>query len=105
MGLGTVYKLEEGRIQNASIVLGAVAPVPIRAEEAEKYLKGKTVSEETAEEAAELALKHAEPLAQNEYKVQIAKTLIKRSIMKLAMANVILLAGRCEAGGTTPCEQ
>ena len=84
VGLGTVYKLEEGRIQNASIVLGAVAPVPIRAEEAEKYLEGKTVSEETAEEAAELALKHAEPLAQNEYKVQIAKTLIRRSIMKLA---------------------
>ena len=84
VGLGTVYKLEEGTIKNASIVLGAVAPVPIRAEEAENYLEGKAVSEEVAEEAAELALKNAEPLEQNEYKVQIAKTLVKRSIMKLA---------------------
>ena len=84
VGLGTVYKLEKGTIKDASIVLGAVAPVPIRAGEAEKYLEGKTVSEEVAAEAAELALKDAEALEQNEYKVQIAKTLVKRSIMKLA---------------------
>lgn len=83
VGLGTSYRLEEGKIRDASIVLGAVAPVPIRAAEAEQYLEGKTVSEETAEEAAKIALKDAEPLEQNEYKVQIAKTLVKRSILKL----------------------
>ena len=84
VGLGTAYEVEQGVIKNASIVLGAVAPIVIRAAEAEEYLAGKAVCEETAEQAAELALKDAEPLEQNAYKVQIAKTLIKRSILRLA---------------------
>lgn len=83
VGLGTAYEIGEGKIKKASIVLGAVAPVPIRATEAESYLAGREISGETAEKAAELALKDAEPLVQNEYKVQIAKTLIKRSILRL----------------------
>lgn len=48
-----------------------------------KYLIGKPVSEETAEQAAQIALRDAEPLEQNAYKVQIAKTLVKRSILRL----------------------
>ena len=83
VGLGSAYEVENGVIKDASIVLGAVAPIPMRAEEAEQYLAGKEVSEAVAEEAAEIALSKAEPLEQNEYKVQIAKTMIKRSILKL----------------------
>ena len=83
VGLGSNYVLEGDTINSASLVLGAVAPVPVRAVKAEQYLAGKKVCEEVAEKAAELALEDAEPLRQNEYKVQIAKTLIKRSILKL----------------------
>lgn len=75
------FDLKDGKIKEASIVLGAVAPVPVRAIEAEEYLCGKPVTEEVAEQAAELALQKAKPLEQNRYKVQIAKTLIKRCIM------------------------
>lgn len=83
IGLGTVYETEGNRIRKARIVLGAAAPIPIRAAKAEKYLEGKTITEETVEEAARIALEDVEPLEQNEYKVEIAKTLIKRSVLRL----------------------
>ena len=70
-------------VKDASIVLGAVSPVPVRAVEAERYLIGKQLTEEVAEKAAEIALAGAEPLKQNAYKIQIAKTLVKRSLLRL----------------------
>ena len=83
VSLGSELIAEDGVISKASLVLGAVAPVPVRVVEAEAFLVGKTVSEEVAQEAAEIALKDAEPLEQNAYKVQLAKTLIKRAILRL----------------------
>ena len=83
VGLGSDYEIENGVVKSASMVLGAVAPVPVRCTEAEKYLVGKTVTEAVAEEAAEIAFAGAEPLRQNAWKIQIAKTLIKRSLLRL----------------------
>ena len=84
VGLGTAYDVKDGKINKASIVMGAVAPVPMRAEKAEKFLEGKDINEANAAKAAELALEEAEPLAQNAYKIQIAKALIEKSILNLA---------------------
>jgi xanthine dehydrogenase YagS FAD-binding subunit len=76
--------LASGRVRTARIVMGAVAPVPWRAEAAEAALVGKAVSEETAAAAADAALKEAQPMTENGYKVQIARTAVKRAIMKAA---------------------
>lgn len=65
---------------DARIVLGAVASAPVRAFKAEEYLQGKELSEENTAEAAEIALAGAKPLAKNAYKVEIAKTLVKRAV-------------------------
>jgi len=72
---------EAGKVSDARIVLGAVAPVPYRATEAEDVLKGKTISESVAETAAAAAVKDAVPLSNNKYKVQIARALVKRAIL------------------------
>lgn len=74
------YKLKNGCIEDARIVLGAVAPVPLRREKAEQYLVGRKPSPETAAQAAALALEDALPLADNAYKIEIAKTLVRRSL-------------------------
>ncbi len=66
---------------DARIVLGAVAPAPMRAKAAEEAIKGKAINEDNAAQAAGLALEEALPLDMNAYKVEIAKTLIKRSIL------------------------
>src|SRR6185295_12257968 len=69
-------------IQGARVVMGAVAPTPWRSQAAEQALAGRTVSEETATAAAEAAVQSARPLARNAYKIQVAKTAVKRAILR-----------------------
>lgn len=83
VGLASAYEMQGSLIKNASIVLGAVAPIPIRAITAEEYLKGKEINEVVAKRASELALQDANPLETNKYKVEITKELVRRSILKL----------------------
>ena len=68
----------------ARVVMGAVAPVPWRSQAAEQALAGKPVTEATAAAAADAALRDARPLSQNAYKVQVAKTAVKRAILRAA---------------------
>ena len=70
--------------KSARVVMGAVAPVPWRSKDAEQALAGKPITAETAAAAAEAALKGAEPLSQNGYKVQVAKTAVERAILQAA---------------------
>lgn len=72
--------MENGVCADSRIVLGAVAPGPLRAVEAEQQLKGTELAAATLEEVAELAVKGAKPLSQNGYKVEITKTLVTRAL-------------------------
>jgi xanthine dehydrogenase YagS FAD-binding subunit len=69
-------------IRSARVVMGAVAPVPWRSQAAEQALTGKSISEETAMAAADAAVTGAKPMSGNKYKVQIARTTVKRAILK-----------------------
>jgi len=69
-------------IRGARIVMGAVAPIPWRSQAAEQALAGKPLSEETAMAAADAAVNGAKPMSGNKYKVPIARTAVKRAIMK-----------------------
>ena len=71
-------------VQRARVVMGAVAPIPWRSAAAEQALAGKTINEETASAAADAAVKEARPMTENGYKVQIARTAVKRAILKAA---------------------
>lgn len=68
-------------IQSARVVLGAVAPVPWRSPDAERALAGKPLNEDTAALAGEAAVQAAQPMSGNAYKIQIAKTAVKRAVM------------------------
>ena len=68
-------------IKSARIVMGAVAPIPWRVQAAERVLAGKTITEAVAVEAANAAVAGARPMSGNAYKIQIAKTAVKRAIM------------------------
>lgn len=76
-------------VRDARIVMGAVAPVPWRSAPAEASLTGKTISEEAAMAAADAAVTGVKPMTQNAYKVQIARTAVKRAIMKAAGMTVV----------------
>lgn len=55
--------LDEGDVQDAQITLGAAAPTIIHAEEAEGFLKGKSLSAEVIAEAASLTAGAARPIS------------------------------------------
>lgn len=74
-------KVSGGRVTEARITLGHVAPKPWRATEAEKVLVGQALSEATAAKAGEAAVAGAKPLSQNAYKVQLAKVAVKRALL------------------------
>ena len=71
-------------VRGARVVMGAVAPIPWRSPAAEAALTGKRFTEEAAMTAADAAVQGAKPMTLNSYKVQIARTAVKRAIMKAA---------------------
>ncbi len=72
------------KVRDARIVMGAVAPIPWRSGAAEAVLKGGNLDGNRARAAAEAALKDAQPMSDNAYKVVIAKVLVRRTIMRAA---------------------
>ena len=71
-----------GRVMEARIVLGHVAPVPWESKAGGEALEGHAISEEVAGQAADAALSGASPLSRNGYKVRLAKTAVKRAILR-----------------------
>jgi len=53
---------QNATVQSASITLGAVAPTIIHADEAEKYLAGKELTEDVIAEAGKLAMEASRPI-------------------------------------------
>ena len=82
--VSVVIGMQGNTIQTARVVMGAVAPTPWRSEDAERALIGKTLDEAAAVAAGEAAVRGAQPLARNGYKVQVAKTAVKRAVMRAA---------------------
>ncbi len=73
-----------GKISNARVVLGHVAPIPWRSSEAETALNGQSISESAGETAGKAAVSAATPLSQNKAKVQLASVAVKRAVAMLA---------------------
>ena len=83
--VATAVELESNKtVTAARIVLGGVAPIPWRVAEAEKFLVGKTLTREVLAQAAKVALRDAQPLEKNAYKVPLTETLVRRALAKAA---------------------
>ncbi len=83
-----ILTFDGGRITDADITLGAVAPVIVHAKEAEEYLRGRVLDEETIEKAAEYAKLGARPIgdirSSQEYRHEMVRVCVKRVISLLA---------------------
>ena len=75
---------EAGKVKDARIVLGAVARTPLFRVEASFALRDRVVTPEVAREVAALALEGAKPLAENAYKIPIARALVARALLAAA---------------------
>ena len=83
VSLASVVSLHDNKIQTASVVLGAVAPVPLRAAEVERYLLGREPNSETAEAAGVIAVRNACPVPKNAFKAQIVRAMLRETVLDL----------------------
>lgn len=81
VSMASAYKMDKGVIDDVHIVLGGVAPIPIRLSNVEQLLISKKPTEVLAEEASALAILGAQGIGHNSYKVQEVKTLVKRLVL------------------------
>jgi xanthine dehydrogenase YagS FAD-binding subunit len=77
-------RVEGGIVREARIILGAVATVPLRSAAAERALVGGRLDDATVEASANAAVTSAQPLSENGYKVELLRTLLRRTLRSLA---------------------
>jgi xanthine dehydrogenase YagS FAD-binding subunit len=76
-------KVSGGKLSQARVALGCIAPVPHQVQAVNAFLEGKALDEDTVTRAADMILKGAQPLEFNGYKVPLAHALIRRTLLKL----------------------
>jgi len=70
--------------QSGSIALGGVAPIPWLEKDVSAQLAGLNISVENIVQLSKKALKEAEPLENNAYKVPLAQNMIKKLLLKIS---------------------
>jgi xanthine dehydrogenase iron-sulfur cluster and FAD-binding subunit A len=83
-----ILTIDDGRIIDSEITLGAVAPTIVHAREAEDYLRNQVLNEETIQKAAELAKAAARSIddirSSREYRLEMVRICVKRALNSLA---------------------
>ncbi|MBI5944186.1 MAG: FAD binding domain-containing protein [Chloroflexi bacterium] len=86
-----ILDLKEATVKRASITLGAVTPVIVHAEEAEKYLAKKKLNEKNILHAAELAMQAARPIddvrGSAAYRSEMVRVITKRGLTAIRDGN------------------
>jgi xanthine dehydrogenase YagS FAD-binding subunit len=73
---------------DSRVVLSGAAPVPWRSIEAENVVNGRRLDRDRAAKAAEAAVKSAEPMEQNEYKIPLFRSVIKEQLKAIAQPEI-----------------
>jgi xanthine dehydrogenase YagS FAD-binding subunit len=80
VGVAASLTIEESRITAARLILGGVATIPWRVQDAEAVLIGQPATPDVFERAAQSALTGAQPLTKNGYKLDLLKPMITRAL-------------------------
>jgi xanthine dehydrogenase YagS FAD-binding subunit len=84
VGAAFALRLAGDVVREARVALSGVAPVPWRAKAVEAALTGQRLNAATIGRAAAAAVKGAEPLAHNGYKVPLLRGLVTERLEALA---------------------
>ena len=90
IGVAVAYNLgSDKKCQGVRIVLGAVAPTPIRAKNSEALLEGKALTEELATKVGDEAAKESKPISDvrssADYRRAMVGVMTKRAILNAAV--------------------
>jgi len=87
VNVAAVLRVTRGRVQQARITLGSVAPTIVRAGHAEDYLTGKPLTDSVIAVAGELAVSDARPIddirGSAEYRQEMARVTTMRALAQL----------------------
>jgi xanthine dehydrogenase YagS FAD-binding subunit len=83
-GVALALKLKEDRVEKARVVLSGAAPIPWRSKEAEQVLTGNALNTDTITRAVNAALKKAETLEKNSYKIPLFKGMLEEELQAIA---------------------
>jgi xanthine dehydrogenase YagS FAD-binding subunit len=73
-------RMANGRIEEARIALGGVAPKPWRVREAEEALRGASADTASFQRAAAAALAGAKPSGDNAFRIELARRIVARAL-------------------------
>ncbi len=91
VGVAVVYNLGASAkiVTGVRIVLGAVAPIPLRAKRAEALLEGQRLTEALAQKVGEIAAEEAKPISDvrstADYRRAMVSTMTKRALLNAAV--------------------
>jgi xanthine dehydrogenase YagS FAD-binding subunit len=85
-GVALAMRFQGDVVEQGRVVLSGAAPIPWRSREAEKVIVGKRLDAQTAANAAEAAVKDAQPLKNNGYKVALFRGMIEEELIKISKA-------------------
>ncbi|MGE5818341.1 MAG: FAD binding domain-containing protein [Deltaproteobacteria bacterium] len=90
VGVAVAYTIgEQGRCEGVRVVLGAVAPTPIRARKAEAAIEGQALTETLAEKVGEIAAQESKPISDvrssADYRRAMVAAMTKRALLNAAV--------------------
>ncbi len=87
VGVAVVASMDSGRCRSVKIALGAVAPTPMRAKQAEQLLHGKRINDALIEQTAQTAAAESHPItdlrASADYRREMVKVFTRLAIKKV----------------------
>ena len=86
VNIATKITMNKGVCEDSRIALGSVAPIPMRARNAEKQMIGKKLDEAIIEKVSEIASEETSPIsdvrASAEYRKAVSKSLVRTTIQR-----------------------
>jgi xanthine dehydrogenase YagS FAD-binding subunit len=83
-GVALAIEFTGDQAADSRVVLSGAAPVPWRSTDAEEVVNEGRLDRARMVKAAEAAVRHAEPMEQNEYKIPLFRGLIERQLATIA---------------------
>lgn len=83
-GTALAIQFSGATVEKARVVFSGVAPVPWRSKEVEKTITGKRLDANLAAKAAEAAVKGAEAMEKNAYKIPLLRGIVEEELIAIA---------------------
>ena len=85
-GVALALRFNGATVEKARVVFSGVAPVPWRSREVEEMITGRRLDANVATNAGEAAIRTAEPMEKNAYKIPLLRGVVAQELHAIARA-------------------